>query len=972
MKLRFRASSKGSWPERLSVGVAGVVLAVVLGTGPLAATPAGAASAAAKASTPDPDGIHPIDYSLERLGGFSGGLAAVKSQGKWGYVDKTGKVVIPFLYSEATPFDGHWASVKRNGRYGVIDKTGKEITVHRPLAKLSRFSEGLAAAKAKIEGPWGYVDWTGAFVIKPQFDRADDFSSGFAAVAVKGTWSYVTPTGTVALVTPYYRAYGFGEDGLALVQDVRHGRYGYIRQDGKVAIKPQYREARSFSEGLAPVRVGDRWGYVTTSGATAIPPRFTEAFPFNGGRALVLDGTSSFFFVDSNAERVHDTPFLGAESFSEGVAIVGDGKRSWYVDEATSRLPIGEAVPPAVGDSGGCSSGVSQGVSTYYVSGLTFFQVVNQTTMKWTTTGTDTSGGGSGMTVNPGLPALVDSGLGPKSGQYTFLHHYNSFAGNPKGTYPLFDLTMASGGYTITLSNSVNYTQPPPPATHPWWEYLADAVDAMDGLFSAVTGEWAEVALGIYDMVNSAYDIAAGTVDDQPNNNNNVATDNVLVTTLTVKNAAGQLAPLDGGYCGGDSFTVSDGSQYVFSLTTVKSKYMPPTIQLSVTPWSTYFAQNAQGKLDMYRRGNAQGTPVVATPPASCIYAVAFENFSDGLNSAPCHFPTAFPTYDYFTKASSLDANTALEWWNFANNLNELGSDLPTVTKWLRTFGGACGTLPATCPSVAPMTVSPPSCSQSTLDDNCNCVFTLVNASGPVYQAQTPQLMSTTTCVGDPPPNPCTVTLQVPKGSGPTTVTLTDGATNVVVPVTCTARALSVQPLSYTGSSYPGPCPFTVQASGPLGPVSATPSTFVTSNACTAATAGTCAISLSVPSGTPASTISLSDGQTTLPISVSCSDIPMSIPDNGRQIIQQTYNDAPCSTSEPVHYPHGPVVVTPASAVTSSDCTAAGAGCTVALGIGASTSQWVSFSDGVSTQGFTFSCYARAAVTGPPSEGRAR
>ncbi len=72
-------------------------------------------------------------------------------------------------------------------------------------------------------------------MIQPGFDRADDFSQGLAAVAVGKIWSYVAPTGTVVLATTYYRAYSFTADGLALVQEKRDGRYGYIRKNGSWA-----------------------------------------------------------------------------------------------------------------------------------------------------------------------------------------------------------------------------------------------------------------------------------------------------------------------------------------------------------------------------------------------------------------------------------------------------------------------------------------------------------------------------------------------------------------------------------------------------------------------------------------------------------------------------------------------------------------------------------------------------------------
>ena len=45
-----------------------------------------------------------ITPQYEDADSFNEGLAAVKKDGKWGYIDETGKTVIPFEYDYAFPF----------------------------------------------------------------------------------------------------------------------------------------------------------------------------------------------------------------------------------------------------------------------------------------------------------------------------------------------------------------------------------------------------------------------------------------------------------------------------------------------------------------------------------------------------------------------------------------------------------------------------------------------------------------------------------------------------------------------------------------------------------------------------------------------------------------------------------------------------------------------------------------------------
>lgn len=51
---------------------------------------------------------------------------------------------------------------------------------------------------------------------------------------------------------------------------------------------PRYKEVRSYSEGLAPVKANnDRWGYINANQQWVIQPRFDEAREFKDGKAAV-------------------------------------------------------------------------------------------------------------------------------------------------------------------------------------------------------------------------------------------------------------------------------------------------------------------------------------------------------------------------------------------------------------------------------------------------------------------------------------------------------------------------------------------------------------------------------------------------------------------------------------------------------------------------------------------------------------
>ncbi len=58
---------------------------------------------------------------------FADGLAAVRRDKVWGYIDSTGKSVIAFRFEKAHPFSQVLAVVQLNGRYGFIDRKGAMV-----------------------------------------------------------------------------------------------------------------------------------------------------------------------------------------------------------------------------------------------------------------------------------------------------------------------------------------------------------------------------------------------------------------------------------------------------------------------------------------------------------------------------------------------------------------------------------------------------------------------------------------------------------------------------------------------------------------------------------------------------------------------------------------------------------------------------------------------------------------------------
>ena len=202
---------------------------------------------------------------------FNEGLAIfVTENEKYGFVDKTGNLIINAQFERALPFNGDFARIWQKETAGFIDKTGK-ITINPQFKAVGPFSEEMAAFYNGKQ--WGYINAKGAYIINPQFEDAGKFSDGMAVIKQGRSYGYINKEGKL-VINPQFDAASFFSDGLAAVQS--GGKFGYISKDGKYVINPQFEYAEGFHNGVALVRSADRWGFINKKGQYIVNPQFTH------------------------------------------------------------------------------------------------------------------------------------------------------------------------------------------------------------------------------------------------------------------------------------------------------------------------------------------------------------------------------------------------------------------------------------------------------------------------------------------------------------------------------------------------------------------------------------------------------------------------------------------------------------------------------------------------------------------------
>jgi hypothetical protein len=191
-----------------------------------------------------------------------------QENGRWGYADASGTPVIKAQYASAAPFEGEQAVVEKDGAFGLVDAGGKQV-------------------------------------VAPAYDAINPYRGGYARVRVGEAYTFLEEGGQ-EFDHFFFNAHDFAE-GHAAVLD--HRGWFYISGPEVPDSPPIFREAYSFVDGLARVRLPDGYTFITsdylTDPASGTKPfgRYQLAADFHNGKARVTRNGRSFL-IDKDGEEV--------------------------------------------------------------------------------------------------------------------------------------------------------------------------------------------------------------------------------------------------------------------------------------------------------------------------------------------------------------------------------------------------------------------------------------------------------------------------------------------------------------------------------------------------------------------------------------------------------------------------------------------------------------------------------------------
>lgn len=109
-----------------------------------------------------------------------------------------------------------------------------------------------------------------------------------------------------------------------LVKTIHGNLWGYIRDNGQLAIQPQFAYASPYqSNGLAVVEQRGKQGLINAAGQFIVPPVYQSISDFSEGRATVID-EAGFRVIDDNGRTITAKPFAYIGSYSNGLAVFSE------------------------------------------------------------------------------------------------------------------------------------------------------------------------------------------------------------------------------------------------------------------------------------------------------------------------------------------------------------------------------------------------------------------------------------------------------------------------------------------------------------------------------------------------------------------------------------------------------------------------------------------------------------------------
>lgn len=274
-------------------------------------------------------------------------LKTIEHNGKYGFVNDKGKLVIDTKYDSARDFHEGLAAVLSDDNWEYINKKGKVIIKPNVLYdRVGDFKEGRAYVVHSVEKKnyddgytyvynyIAYINKRGKIVI-PFFEGGSyfyNFSNGLVAKQYGDSTycSYMDKNGKIILDSDYFEKTGWKNtrdagchsfsENLLRVYKYTNNKYktrlsAFMNKKGEIVYSRKFDvpedeeegscDFDSFNEGMAGFRINWKYGFINKNFEEVIPPIYDFAYGFKDGLARV-EKDGKWFYIDKQGNFVKE------------------------------------------------------------------------------------------------------------------------------------------------------------------------------------------------------------------------------------------------------------------------------------------------------------------------------------------------------------------------------------------------------------------------------------------------------------------------------------------------------------------------------------------------------------------------------------------------------------------------------------------------------------------------------------------
>lgn len=137
----------------------------------------------------DKSGKIVLTPEYDQLGySFEEGLISISKDGKYGFANEKGEIVISMIYDEVKIFSAGIAPALKKGFWGFIDKNGNTVIDFKFKGEMRSFSNGYAeygkgeSSSETNSVKWGFIDKKGNVIIPNKYKSVNGYKKGLFSV----------------------------------------------------------------------------------------------------------------------------------------------------------------------------------------------------------------------------------------------------------------------------------------------------------------------------------------------------------------------------------------------------------------------------------------------------------------------------------------------------------------------------------------------------------------------------------------------------------------------------------------------------------------------------------------------------------------------------------------------------------------------------------------------------------------------